>query len=100
MSPARTRHQHPLSPRIRVVGDPILTRRCQRVGKINDLARRVIADLKATLLEVGGAGLSAPQIGSNLCIIGIRTGAVAKVIINPEIVGISGERLVATERGL
>ena len=48
---------------IRIVGDPILEKKCKTVKTLNDEIKDIIEDLKTTLAFTGGFGIAAPQIG-------------------------------------
>jgi len=43
--------------------DSILRRVCEPIPKVDDDIKRLLADMEETMLAVGGAGLSAPQVG-------------------------------------
>ena len=76
--------------------DPILKQKAKRVRSIDSSIKKLIADMLDTLHAAPGrAGLAAPQIGVSLrvAVIGIPDEDDI-VIINPEIVKKSGERLV------
>lgn len=48
---------------VRTFGDPVLRLRGDEVGKVDDAVRKLIRDLKDTMLDAPGVGLAAPQIG-------------------------------------
>ena len=48
---------------IRIVGDPILEKKCKTVKALDDEVKDIIDDLKTTLKFTGGFGIAAPQIG-------------------------------------
>ena len=76
--------------------DPILKQKAKRVRTIDSSIKKLITDMLETLHAAPGrAGLAAPQIGVSLrvAVIGIPDEDDI-VIINPEIVKKSGERLV------
>ena len=52
--------------RIRTFGDPVLRQTARPVGDYDTSLRGLVADLRETLTEAGGVGLSAPQIGVGL----------------------------------
>jgi len=76
--------------------DPVLKQKAKRVRTIDSSIKKLIADMLETLHAAPGrAGLAAPQIGVSLRISVINiSGEDDIVIINPEIVKKSGERLV------
>jgi len=82
--------------KIRLYGDPILREKTKPVKKIDNAIKKLITDLKTTMLAQDGAGLAANQIGETVSIFvfnprgtGVDQDPVA--IINPEIVGSEGK---------
>ena len=51
---------------IRSLGDPVLRTRAVEVTVFDDALRRLVADMRETMLDVGGVGLAAPQVGVSL----------------------------------
>ena len=51
---------------IRLFGDPVLRERAAPVADFDRSLRRLVSDLSETLVDAGGAGLAAPQIGVGL----------------------------------
>jgi peptide deformylase len=51
---------------IRLFGDPVLRQRAIEVVEFDREIAQVVTDLTDTMLEAGGAGLAAPQIGVGL----------------------------------
>jgi len=77
--------------------DPVLKQKAKRVSTIDSSIKKLIANMLETLHAAPGrAGLAAPQIGVSLrvAVINISEDEDDIVIINPEIVKRSGERLV------
>lgn len=58
--------------RIREVGDPILSQKCEEVKNINSQILEDIEDLKSTLNFTSGFGIAAPQVGINKRIVIIQ----------------------------
>jgi len=81
---------------IRTLPDPVLRRKAQRVRTIGSSIKKLIADMLETMhADPGRAGLAAPQIGVSLRVIVIGIpGEEDIVLINPEVVKKSGERLL------
>jgi peptide deformylase len=85
--------------RIRLLGDPILRERCQRVTKPSSAAVRFVADdlrdtLKAAKEKYAmGRALSAPQIGAPVRVVVMDVdGAKQRVtLVNPEITDVGSE---------
>ena len=75
--------------------DPVLRRKAKRVSHVDESLNRLIDDMIDTMYQASGAGLAAPQVGVSLkiAVIGIPEEEIV-VLINPEVVKKSGERLV------
>lgn len=76
-------------------GDPVLREVSEPVESLTAEVRQLLADLKATLHEAHGLGLSAVQIGVPLRVFIVDLSAIditadTKVFINPEIIESSG----------
>ena len=80
---------------IRVAPDPILRQKAKRVRTIDGSIHRLIDDMLETMHTASGVGLAAPQVGVPLrvIVIGIPEEE-AIVLINPEIVRKTGERII------
>ena len=74
------------------VGDPILTKKCRTVEKIDDRILTLLDDMADTLYESGGVGLAAPQVGVLRRAVVIDTGDSLLELINPEIISSEGEQ--------
>jgi peptide deformylase len=83
--------------RIRYLGDPVLRKKAERVGRVTEEIRRLVAEMFETMASARGIGLAAPQVGVSRRVI------VADVprdegdsdriaLINPEIVSLAPER--------
>ncbi len=80
-------------------GDPALAKKCREVTEFNDRIRQLIDDLGDTLLESGGVGLAAPQVGVLRRVIVVLETNVGEdedeilyELVNPEIIEQSGEQ--------
>ncbi|HEY2224662.1 peptide deformylase [Actinomycetospora sp.] len=74
---------------VRYFGDPVLRERATEVTTFDKELRTLVADLQETMVEQGGAGLAAPQIGVGLRAFVFRaTGLEGELVeghmINPE----------------
>lgn len=49
--------------KIRVIGDPCLTKKCREVENFDKKLHTLLDDMKDTLIESNGVGLAAPQVG-------------------------------------
>jgi peptide deformylase len=80
-------------------GDVALTKKCREVTDFNDRIKQLIDDLGDTLLESGGVGLAAPQVGVlRRVIVVLETNVdededeILYELVNPEIIEQSGEQ--------
>ncbi|MEO0075288.1 MAG: peptide deformylase [candidate division WOR-3 bacterium] len=81
---------------IRLYGDPILRIKTKKVITIDTKIKKIIADLKVTMLSQDGLGLAANQIGESVSIfcynpkgVGIEKEPIA--VINPELIEQEGQ---------
>ena len=75
-------------------GEPCLTKVCRPVTDFNGRLHTLLDDLKDTLLDSGGVGLAAPQVGilRRVCVV-LDEGSEEYIeLVNPEIVAQSGEQ--------
>lgn len=81
---------------IRIVPDPVLRQKSKRVRIIDGSIQKLISNMRETLrAEPGRVGLAAPQIGVPLRVIIISIPEEEDIVlINPEIVRRTGERLI------
>ncbi len=80
---------------IHVLPEPVLRQKSKRVRVIDGSVQRLIGNMLETMHSAGGVGLAAPQLGVplRLIVIGIPEQEDI-VLINPEVVRRTGERLV------
>lgn len=75
--------------------EPILRQKSKRVRSIDGSVRKLAGDMIETMHAASGVGLAAPQVGVPLRVIVIGMPEEEDfVLINPEVVRRSGERLV------
>ncbi len=76
------------------VGDECLNKKCRPVTEFNDRLHALLGDMQETLTDAAGAGLAAPQVGvlRRVCIVLDEQDDSFMELINPEIVGESGEQ--------
>ena len=80
---------------VRTVPEPVLRQKSKRVKNIDGSIRKLAADMIETMHATSGVGLAAPQVGVPLRVIVIGMPDEEDfVLINPQIVRRSGERLV------
>ncbi len=75
---------------IRVVGDPILTKKCKPLTEVSEKTDRLIDDMFETMYDQEGVGLAAPQVGQLKRLVVIDTDDDPIVLINPEIISTEG----------
>jgi peptide deformylase len=81
---------------IRIIGDPILTRKAEPVAVVDEEIIRLARDMVETIYTAPGIGLAAPQVGVGKRVIVADTSvgenpADLHILINPEIVAKEGE---------
>ena len=74
-------------------GDESLTKVCRPVTDFNSRLHTLLDDMKDTLLDSGGVGLAAPQVGilRRVCVVQNEDDEVIE-LINPEIIYTEGEQ--------
>jgi peptide deformylase len=78
-------------------GDKRLLKKSKRVAKIDDSIRELAKNLIITLKSSGGVGLAAPQCGILKQVIIVLMNEEPKVLINPEIIFESEEKVTEEE---
>ena len=73
-------------------GEPCLTKKCRPVTEFNGRLHTLLDDLKDTLLDSGGVGLAAPQVGILRRAVVIDVGDGLVELVNPEIIATDGEQ--------
>ena len=73
-------------------GDECLRKRCKEVKAVTLRTKLLIRDMFDTMYEACGVGLAAPQVGVLKRIVVIDTDGNRHVLINPEILEVSGEQ--------
>ncbi len=77
---------------IREMGDSVLEKRCKEVKEMTPRTAMLIEDMLDTMYEAFGVGLAAPQVGILKRIAVVDIGEGPYVLINPEIVEVSGSQ--------
>jgi peptide deformylase len=78
-------------------GDKRLLKKSKRVAKIDDSIRELVKNLIETMQSSSGVGLAAPQCGILKQVIIVLMDEEPKVLINPEIIFTSVERVTEEE---
>jgi peptide deformylase len=76
---------------IRTFGDPVLRQRAKEVVDLGGDVARLVDVMIETMYAAEGIGLAAPQVGVQKRLFTYDLGDGAAVLINPEIVEVSGE---------
>ena len=72
--------------------DPALHKVCKPMVNFDDRLFRLLEDMKETLIESGGVGLAAPQVGILRRVVLVDTGEEILELINPTLVATDGEQ--------
>jgi peptide deformylase len=68
---------------VRLFGDPVLRTRAEEVVDFDAELRQLVADLHDTMVEQGGAGIAAPQIGVGLRVFTWMVDGESGHVVNP-----------------
>ena len=75
------------------VGDSVLTKVSRPVTKFDRRLHQLLDDMTETLVDAGGVGLAAPQVGILRRVVVVDTGEDGILeLVNPEIIAQSGEQ--------
>ena len=72
--------------------DPALHKTCKEVVNFDAKLHTLLDDMRETLIESGGVGLAAPQVGILRRVVLVDTGEEILELINPTMVETSGEQ--------
>ena len=75
--------------------DPALRKVCKPMVNFDNRLFRLLEDMKDTLVDSGGVGLAAPQVGILRRVVIVDTGDGILELINPTMVETSGEQVGA-----
>lgn len=84
--------------RIRIYGEDVLREEAVKVEKIDGYILETLDNMVETMIDAGGVGLAAPQIGIGLTMFVLGVEGVIRKVINPEILYLS-EELAEREEG-
>ena len=85
---------------VRLYGDPVLRKTAIPVVSFDEKLKSFVKEMIETMIEEDGVGLAAPQVGESIRLAVIDpTGGETDplVLINPEIIFLSEEKIVAEE---
>ena len=72
--------------------EPALHKVCRPVEKFDWRLHKLLDDMKETLVDSGGVGLAAPQVGILRRVVVVDTGEEILELVNPELVETDGEQ--------
>lgn len=72
------------------LGDEVLRKKCRPVGEVTERIQTLVDDMIETMHDANGVGLAAPQVGVMRRIFVVDIGEGPIVLINPEIIEMSG----------
>ncbi len=75
--------------------DPALHKVCRPVEKFDLRLHHLLDDMAETMLDVGGVGLAAPQVGILRRVVVVDTGEGVLELVNPTLVETDGEQIGA-----
>lgn len=78
--------------KILTVEEPALHKTCRPVEKFDWRLHKLLKDMKDTLIDSGGVGLAAPQVGILRRVVLVDTGDEILELVNPEMLETSGEQ--------
>ena len=78
--------------KILTVKEPSLHKMCRPVEKFDGKLHKLLDDMKETLLDAGGVGLAAPQVGILRRVVIVDTGEEILELVNPELLETDGEQ--------
>ena len=79
--------------KILTVSEPSLHKVCKPMVNFDNRLFRLLEDMKETLIDSGGVGLAAPQVGILRRVVLVDTGEEILELINPEMLETSGEQV-------
>ena len=78
--------------RIHTTDEPALHKVCKNVTSFDWRLRKLLDDMRDTLIDSNGVGLAAPQVGILKRVVLVDTGDEILELINPEMIETSGEQ--------
>ena len=79
--------------KILTVDEPALHKTCKPVEAFDRKLHKLLNDMTDTLIDSGGVGLAAPQVGILRRVVLVDTGEEILELINPEMLETSGEQV-------
>ncbi len=92
---------------VHIIGSPVLRKKAKNVDRKNDYLKKLIKDMKKTMLRADGIGLAAPQVGHSISLFIVNTLLLEKdypdsanferIFINAQITELSDELITVNE---
>ena len=79
--------------KILTVQEPALHKVCKGVVNFDERLHKLLDDMRQTLIESGGVGLAAPQVGILRRGVLVDNGEEILELVNPELVATDGEQV-------
>ena len=73
--------------------NPALHMKCKPVEKFDEKLHKLLDDMRETLIESGGVGLAAPQVGIVRRVVLVDNGEEILELVNPTIIETDGEQI-------
>ena len=73
--------------------DPALHKVCKPVVKFDDRLHKLLDDMRETLIDSGGVGLAAPQVGILRRVVLVDNGEEILELVNPSLLETDGEQV-------
>ena len=73
--------------------NPALHMKCKPVEKFDEKLHKLLDDMRETLIESGGVGLAAPQVGIVRRVVLVDNGEEILELVNPTIIETDGEQV-------
>ena len=73
--------------------NPALHMKCKPVEKFDEKLHKLLDDMRETLIESGGVGLAAPQVGIVRRVVLVDNGEEILELVNPTIIATDGEQI-------
>ena len=81
--------------KILTVSEPALHKVCKPMVNFDNRLFRLLDDMRETLVDSGGVGLAAPQVGILRRVVLVDTGEEILELINPTLIAVDGEQIGA-----
>ena len=78
--------------KILTVKDPALHKTCKEVVNFDERLHKLLDDMRETLIESGGVGLAAPQVGILRRVVLVDNGEEILELVNPTLLETDGEQ--------